>query len=163
MKAVLRDHCHERPPVLTDHTFLAEGPTFPYYWTCHQRPPVLTDHIFFSLQERFYCTYLYLLPLKDYTFQAEGPTLQYNLPLETTLDYFRNHIFTVKAVSTVCSVQNVIMFFIRERKCQCCRIVNTVEHLHFNTVGSNTAMRNCLPWWTTGACYCQQPDLNFTN
>ncbi len=26
VKPVLRDHCHERPPVLTDHTFLAEGP-----------------------------------------------------------------------------------------------------------------------------------------
>ena len=109
----------------------------------HITEPVTRDHLswqttFFSVfqeSERFYCncTYLYLLPLKDYTFQAEGPTLQYNLPLETTLDYFRNHIFTVKAVSTVCSVQNVIMFFIRERKCQCCRIVNTVEHLHFNT------------------------------
>ena len=33
VKPVLRDqsdHCHERPPVLTDHTFLAEGPTFQY-------------------------------------------------------------------------------------------------------------------------------------
>ncbi len=40
------DHCHERPPVLIDQTFLAEGPTFQYNWTCHQRPPVLTDHIF---------------------------------------------------------------------------------------------------------------------
>ncbi len=28
VKPVLRDHCHERPPVLTDHTFLAEAPTF---------------------------------------------------------------------------------------------------------------------------------------
>ncbi len=24
------DHCHERPPVLKDHIFLAEGPTFQY-------------------------------------------------------------------------------------------------------------------------------------
>ena len=30
VKPVLRDHCHERPPVLKDHTFLAEGPTFQY-------------------------------------------------------------------------------------------------------------------------------------
>ncbi len=30
VKLVLRDHCHERPPVLTDHAFLAEGPTFQY-------------------------------------------------------------------------------------------------------------------------------------
>ncbi len=30
VKHVLVDHCHERPPVLTDHTFLAEGPTFQY-------------------------------------------------------------------------------------------------------------------------------------
>ncbi len=28
VKPVLRDHCHETPPVLKDHTFLAEGPTF---------------------------------------------------------------------------------------------------------------------------------------
>ncbi len=25
---VLRDHCHERPPVLKDQILLAEGPTF---------------------------------------------------------------------------------------------------------------------------------------
>ncbi len=30
VKPVLRDHCHETTPVLTDHTFLAEGPTFQY-------------------------------------------------------------------------------------------------------------------------------------
>ncbi len=30
VKPVLRDHCHERPPVLTDHTFSAEGPTLQY-------------------------------------------------------------------------------------------------------------------------------------
>ncbi len=30
VKPVLRDHCHESPPVLTDHTILAEGPTFQY-------------------------------------------------------------------------------------------------------------------------------------
>ncbi len=30
VKPVLRDHCQERPPVLTDHTFLAEGPTIQY-------------------------------------------------------------------------------------------------------------------------------------
>ena len=60
VKPVLTGHCHERPPVLTDHTFLAEGPTFKYNWTCHQRPPVMTDHIFMAngvvFQERFYCT-----------------------------------------------------------------------------------------------------------
>ena len=59
MKPHLRDHCHERPPVLTDHTFLV-GPTFQYNLTCHQTPPVLTDHIFVAngvaFQDRFYCT-----------------------------------------------------------------------------------------------------------
>ena len=30
VKPVLRDHGHERPAVLTDHTFLVEGPTFQY-------------------------------------------------------------------------------------------------------------------------------------
>ncbi len=58
-KPLLRDHCHERLPVLTDNAFSA-GPTFQYYWTCHQRPPVLTDHIFVAngvvFQDRFYCT-----------------------------------------------------------------------------------------------------------
>ncbi len=34
VKSVLRDHCHERPPVLIDHTIFAEGPTFQYNWTC---------------------------------------------------------------------------------------------------------------------------------
>ncbi len=28
VKPVLRDHCHERPPVFTDHTFLAQGTKF---------------------------------------------------------------------------------------------------------------------------------------
>ncbi len=41
----LRYHCHERPPVLKDHRFLAE-PTSQYTGICHQRPPVLRDHIF---------------------------------------------------------------------------------------------------------------------
>ncbi len=45
VKPVLRDHCHERPPVLKDHIILA-GPRLQYNRTCHQRPPVLTDHIF---------------------------------------------------------------------------------------------------------------------
>ncbi len=59
VKPVLRDHCHERPPALKDHTFLAEEPTFQYNWTCHQRPPVLTDHIFVAngvvFQDILYC------------------------------------------------------------------------------------------------------------
>ncbi len=59
VKPVLRDHCHEGLPVLTDHLLLAERPTFQYFWTCHQRPPVFPDHIFVAnrgaFQERFYC------------------------------------------------------------------------------------------------------------
>ncbi len=60
VKTILRDHCHERPPVLKDHTFLAERPTFQYMynWTCHQRTPVLKDHNFVAnrviFQDRFY-------------------------------------------------------------------------------------------------------------
>ncbi len=46
VKPVLRDHCHERPPVLKDHQFGAESSTFQCKWTCHQRPPVLRDNIF---------------------------------------------------------------------------------------------------------------------
>ena len=55
VKPVLRDHCHERPPVLTDYAFLAQEPTFQYTcnWTCHQRQPVLTDHIFVNNEEVF--------------------------------------------------------------------------------------------------------------
>ena len=60
VKPVLRDHCHERPPVLKDHIIPAEGPTFQCNWTCHQRPPVLRDNIFMAngvvFQDRFYCT-----------------------------------------------------------------------------------------------------------
>ena len=40
VKPVMKDHCHERPPVLTDHAFLAERPTFQYNWTCQQK-----DHL----------------------------------------------------------------------------------------------------------------------
>ncbi len=57
VKAVLTDHCHERPPVLKDHIFLVEGPTFQCNWACHQRPPVLRDQIFMAngvvFQDRF--------------------------------------------------------------------------------------------------------------
>ncbi len=61
---IATDHCHVRPPVLTDHAFSAEGPTgtFQYSWICHQRPPVSTDHIFATngvvCQDRFYCILL---------------------------------------------------------------------------------------------------------
>ncbi len=33
--------CLERPPVLKDHMFLAEGPIFRCCWTGHQRPSAL--------------------------------------------------------------------------------------------------------------------------
>ncbi len=48
VKPVLRDHCHNRPPVLKDHIFLAEGLAFQCNWTCQQRPPALRDHIFMA-------------------------------------------------------------------------------------------------------------------
>ena len=47
--------------VLKNEIFVAEGPTYQRNWTwaCHQRPPVLWDHIFIAnrvvFQERFYC------------------------------------------------------------------------------------------------------------
>ena len=46
VKPVLRDHCHERPPVLIvldDRMFMVEGSTFHCSSTCHQRTPVLRD------------------------------------------------------------------------------------------------------------------------
>ena len=50
----MRDHLS-----LTDGAFSAEGPTFQYNETCHQRPPVLIDHSFVAnsmvFQDRFYC------------------------------------------------------------------------------------------------------------
>ncbi len=62
VKPVLIDHCHERPPVLTDHAFSAERPTFQYNWTCRQWPPVLTDHLCVAnglvFQDSLYCTSL---------------------------------------------------------------------------------------------------------
>ncbi len=39
VKPVLRDHCHERPPVLKDHTFLVEVPNFSVI------EPVTKDHL----------------------------------------------------------------------------------------------------------------------
>ncbi len=36
---VLKGHCPERPHVLKDQIFLADGPTFQCNWTCHQGPP----------------------------------------------------------------------------------------------------------------------------
>ena len=59
VEPVLRDHYHERPPVLKDRQVSAESPTFQCKWTCHQKPPVLRDHIFMAngavFQYRFYC------------------------------------------------------------------------------------------------------------
>ncbi len=37
---VLRDHCPERPPVVKDQVFLAEGPTFQY-----TIKPAVKDHL----------------------------------------------------------------------------------------------------------------------
>ncbi len=39
VKPIMRDHCHERPPVLKDHQFLTESPTFQLY------EPVTKDHL----------------------------------------------------------------------------------------------------------------------
>ena len=83
VKPVLRDHYHDRPPVLTGHTFEAERRTFQYNWTCHQRPPVLKDHIFVAngvvFQDRFYCTQLlqYVSIIWAWTLCA---VKQWNLP-----------------------------------------------------------------------------------
>ena len=59
VKPILKDHCHERPPIMKDQIFLAEGQTFPCDWTCLQRPPILRDHICMAngvvFQDRFYC------------------------------------------------------------------------------------------------------------
>ncbi len=52
VKSVLRDHCHERPPVLKDQIFLVDCPTF--QWQCHKRSPVLWP-MGVVLQERLYC------------------------------------------------------------------------------------------------------------
>ncbi len=56
MEPVLRDHCHERQPVLKDHIFLAVDPTLQGNWTCH--------HIFTAngvvFQHRFYYSYNYI-------------------------------------------------------------------------------------------------------
>ncbi len=58
--AVLRHLCHERPPVLDDQIFLAEGPTFQY------TEPVTKDNLSWEItifmadgvvfQDSFYCT-----------------------------------------------------------------------------------------------------------
>ena len=39
MEPVLRDHCHERPPVLKDHEFLAEVPHI------NVNEPATKDHL----------------------------------------------------------------------------------------------------------------------
>ena len=71
---VLRDHWHERSPVLKDHIFLAEGSIFQCHWTSRAEPVTRThlpwDHIFKPplavFQERFYCItkgiYMYIIP-----------------------------------------------------------------------------------------------------
>ncbi len=60
----MRDHLSWRT------IFLAEGPTFQCNWTCHQRPPALRDHIFMANDMLFIktgCTahkyYEYYLPV----------------------------------------------------------------------------------------------------
>ncbi len=55
VKPVLKDHCHDRPPVLRDQIILPSQSN----WTCHHRPPGLRDHIFMAsgvvFQDRLYC------------------------------------------------------------------------------------------------------------
>ena len=56
---------HERPPLLKEPIFLAEGHIFQCNWTCRQRPPVFRDQICMAhgvvFQERFHCIGLNLL------------------------------------------------------------------------------------------------------
>ncbi len=62
VKPVLKEDYHKRPPVLKDHIFMAEGPTFQYISTCHKWLPVLIDHISVAIgamfENRFCCTAL---------------------------------------------------------------------------------------------------------
>ncbi len=53
VKPVSRDHCHESPPVMKDHIFLASEPTFQRNWTCCQRPSVLRDNILWLMGRSF--------------------------------------------------------------------------------------------------------------
>ncbi len=70
----------EGPPVL------AESPTFKCIWTCHQRPPVLRDHIFMAnrvvFQDRFYCTCILLSQCWAFPECTSGhslPVLRFNI------------------------------------------------------------------------------------
>ncbi len=63
VKPVLRDHCHERPPVLKNH-ILAEGCAFQCKSTCYQRPRDLSSETIFlwtmgglSRQVLLYCVF----------------------------------------------------------------------------------------------------------
>ncbi len=60
----LGDHWHDwETTCLYRPHILASEPTFQYNWTCHQRPPLLTNHIFVAngvvFQNRFYCGAFY--------------------------------------------------------------------------------------------------------
>ncbi len=126
MKTVFRDHCYERPPVLRDHEFSAEGPTctFQYNWTCHQRPLVLTDHIFVAsgvvFEDRFYCSITSTLHYQGWTLRAmsncpgqlkSGSSWTTELP--THLSYRASEIWTLswpkkkQKILVIISFQNV--------------------------------------------------------
>ncbi len=62
VKPVLRDHCHERLPVLKDQIFLAEGPSFQCNelslspkTICLEKLHLMANGV--VLQDRFYCNY----------------------------------------------------------------------------------------------------------
>ncbi len=81
VKPILKDHCHERPPVLKDQIFLAQRTAFHCSWTCHQRPPILRDHILMAhgvvFQDRFYCIcfFVFFLEIKVLVECLTGPEL----------------------------------------------------------------------------------------
>ena len=73
-RALYSETCLERPLPLETTCFEgahipAEGPTFQCNWTCHQRPPVLRDHIFMAIrvvfQDRFHCSVRVTFPTRD--------------------------------------------------------------------------------------------------
>ncbi len=87
VKFVWRDNCsYERPPVLKDHIFLAEGPTIPCIWSFHQRPPVLRDHSFMANEAVFQDMFCCISTLID---------IPHNL---TLLNAYRNQLCAIQAI-----------------------------------------------------------------
>ncbi len=89
VKSAWTDHCHQRPPVLKDQVFLAEGPKFQCNWTCHQRPHLYVQWVVF--QDRFHCTVIDFTAWRTLLLSTHWPQSRTVTPASRQLTHAPSH------------------------------------------------------------------------